>query len=625
MQTAAELLRARTSVAEDGEATELLSVCSAACAQMLGTIENVLIKLGLSQLGAADAGAGSTLARATVEPAEAPAQVEMPFGVTTLELTSRLFQSILATTDVIFHSGDFLEDGGMALRYMSPNVQRVYGHTNMGHLDGQGNHLHPFFQVLHPAEVAFVKEGFTKARARQSATGDPAALVRLSIYRRFRLPDQSYIPVLSTGCVDSDHFYMMCHALTSQAHREDAMRCRLGATIRELREPATSMLAAASLLMAHPSIQSDSEAKFLLNAMHAAGSLLLGIVGNVASLQCIEAGDTQMNVAPFDPHGAINEVLFVCRLGCTGGDKAVWTDEDVPLPPLVKADKTFLSAGVQNILVNALKFQEGRGVTLSATFQPDEADADGGMLLVSVADKGCGMSAEQAERCFLAFEAASAQKGGGMGLGLFIGRTLARRAGGDLTVNTALGQGSTFTLRLPVRIVRDSPAPMLAEVPTPLKQSALKRRHSSTNNGTKGSAADTHTLTCLLADDHVLNLRLMRRLLEQSGFEVTTAASGDEAFEKMQAMADRLDIAIIDFQMPVSGPDCVRMWRAWEREQGRRLRLPVVCLTANVLEEERRECQLAGFDSFLTSAHPACASPSFCSKLTLTPLSCDPF
>ena len=254
------------------------------------------------------------------------------------------------------------------------------------------------------------------------------------------------------------------------------MRCRLGATIRELREPATSLLAAASLLMARPSIQSDGEAKFLLNAMHAAGSLLLGIVGNVASLQIIEAGDTQMNVAPFDPHGAIKDVLSVCRLGCTGGDKAVWTDEGVPLPPLVKADKTFLSAGVQNILVNALKFQEGCGVTLSATFQPDEADADGGMLLVSVADKGCGMSAEQAERCFLAFEAASAQKGGGTGLGLFIGRTLARRAGGDLTVNTALGQGSTFTLRLPVRIVRDSPAPMLAEVPTPLKQSALKRR-----------------------------------------------------------------------------------------------------------------------------------------------------
>lgn len=287
MQTAAELLRARTSVAEDGEATELLSVCSAACAQMLGTIENVLTKLGLSQLGAADAGAGSTLARATVEPAAAPAQEEMPFGVTTLELTSRLFQNMIATTNVVFHSGDFLEDGGMVLRYMSPNVQRVCGHTNMGHLDGQGNHLHPFFQVLHPAEVAFVKDAFAEARARQSATGDPAALVRLSIYRRFRLPDQSYIPVLSTGCVDSDHFYMMCHALTSQAHREDAMRCRLGATIRELREPATSLLAAASLLMARPSIESDSEAKFLLNAMHAACSLLLGIVGNVASLQII--------------------------------------------------------------------------------------------------------------------------------------------------------------------------------------------------------------------------------------------------------------------------------------------------------------------------------------------------
>jgi two-component system sensor histidine kinase/response regulator len=321
-------------------------------------------------------------------------------------------------------------------------------------------------------------------------------------------------------------------------------------------------------------------------------------------------------------------------------------------------------------VTNATRFQDERGVTVRVSCAaggggaaaPGFPQAPTHTLEASVADRGCGLSPHDCARVFEAYEAAPSDRGGQSGLGLFISRTCARRAGGDLTVASAPGQGATFTLRFPVHVPAAAAAeweaaaqawrqgagrtgaagaaevaPPAASIPWPPPTPACwaqatpglpppaaaaaaagsKRAASPRESGgaRKLAAAGAESapraappppprLRCLLVDDHALNLKLVQRLLEQHGFTVETGANGREAFDKLRAAFETgapPSIAIIDMQMPGwSGPDAARAWRTWEAQhRPGGPRLPMLCLTANVMEESREECEAAGFDAFL--------------------------
>ena len=208
-------------------------------------------------------------------------------------------------------------------------------------------------------------------------------------------------------------------------------------------------------------------------------------------------------------------------------------------------------------------------------------------LVATVADRGPGIAPQDCERIFRPYEAASQASGGGAGLGLHIARACARRAGGDVCVESELGNGATFTLRFPVRVPADAaaeweavalhswqqqPAQPPPVAPLTPSSSALdmcamgvpKRGRVLPEAGSTlpcavaapasppSSPAALLPLRCLLADDHPTNLLLVKRLLErQGGFVVTTAVNGKEAFERLVAAFEAgapPHIAVIDMQ-----------------------------------------------------------------------------
>jgi CheY-like chemotaxis protein len=239
-------------------------------------------------------------------------------------------------------------------------------------------------------------------------------------------------------------------------------------------------------------------------------------------------------------------------------------------------------------------------------------------LLVTVTDGGRGLSAEQCGRIFNAYECAPASQGGGHGLGLYIARACARRSGGDISVRSAPGLGSAFTLAFPVELAPAEDAPPRetpsapesppkrarspeesAPVPEPVPAPPAKR-----TSGAIAPVADdggAPVLRVCLADDNRLNLRLLSRLLATAGFgHVTACDDGAEALAALTGGAT-YHLAVLDMCMPTPGPAVARALRAWEAENGAP-QLPVYCLTANVLAEHRAECEDAGFDGFITSA-----------------------
>jgi signal transduction histidine kinase len=140
----------------------------------------------------------------------------------------------------------------------------------------------------------------------------------------------------------------MCKDSREQMEKEEALRKLLLCISRELREPANSVLAAKALLAQRASVSDDAEAAFWVQAIGASCRLLLGIVTNVLSMRVIESGELEMLPVEYDPSSAVNDVLQVCRLGCSS--RVEWRNEDEPLPRIVLADRTFFCQILQNLV-----------------------------------------------------------------------------------------------------------------------------------------------------------------------------------------------------------------------------------------------------------------------------------
>ena len=312
---------------------------------------------------------------------------------------------------------------------------------------------------------------------------------------------------------------------------------------------------------------------------------------------------------------------------------------------------------------NACKFSSGAPVHTHASVQ---RGADGSASLVlAVTDAGRGMTQQEAAACFTAGQAAAPDFGGGTGLGLYsasaaplalrfrhlcsrvpcltVSNAFARLMGGSLTVQSEPGKGSTFELRVPVRILPPEEAAEAAEAAAEVMTGeagaaaaaaaaaeAAEAQRNRTASASTAAAAPVvtasrvaapcsppatptrHRFHVLIADDHQLNLRLFTRLLQMHDFLVTAVADGGAALAALQAsfappppgaaaaqppQPPPFDVAVLDMDMPVlRGTQVAAAFRTFEAgvRPSASMRLPIFALTANVLEEHAAECIQAG-------------------------------
>jgi CheY-like chemotaxis protein len=223
-------------------------------------------------------------------------------------------------------------------------------------------------------------------------------------------------------------------------------------------------------------------------------------------------------------------------------------------------------------------------------------------LEVAVIDTGIGIAADALAGLFDPFTQADAsitRRFGGTGLGLAISRRFARCLGGDVTVQSTLGVGSSFMLRLPLPL-------------SGLKNSVVVGAPRLTTGSATGSATASTTistqiiiephdrlgeLSILVADDHPINRELIRRMLAGLGHSAFLVEDGAAAFAAVRER--RFDLVLMDVQMPVlSGPDSTRLIRQWEAEGGLP-RTRIVALTASAMPGDREAFLAAGMDAYV--------------------------
>ena len=296
----------------------------------------------------------------------------------------------------------------------------------------------------------------------------------------------------------------------------------------ELRTPLNAVIGYSEMLQEEAEEAGMMSLTSDLAKINGAGKHLLALINDILDLSKIEAGKMDLYLEEFSLTTMAREVESAMQTLVARKNNRLIVEYPENIG-VMTADVTKVRQALFNLLSNAAKFTEEGTITLSVARFGDGAD---GNIVFRVTDTGIGMNDEQKSRLFEAFaqaDASTTRKYGGTGLGLAITRRFIRLMGGEVTVESELGRGSTFTMTLPA-IVRETSAPHEAA------------------SASRFTAAPTSGDTVLVIDDDVNTRDLMRRFLEKEGFHVEEAASGAEGL--LKAKASSPTVITLDVMMP---------------------------------------------------------------------------
>jgi PAS domain S-box-containing protein len=349
----------------------------------------------------------------------------------------------------------------------------------------------------------------------------------------------------------------------------------------EIRTPMNAIVGFADLLL-H---ESPDECKKIgcvqvirRNCMH-----LLQLIDDILDLSKVEAGQIKVECISCDLAALLSEVISLIRPRVAEKGLTFEVTFEGPIPRLIQSDAFRIRQILLNLLSNAVKFTESGKIHVRIT---EGGSGDPNMVLrVDVIDTGIGMTPEQTERVFRPFTQADAsitRKFGGTGLGLTICQQLAKLLGGDVTVKSQLGIGSTFTLKIdggPSAGVERLQALTEATLPPNVDQSVAAKIHL------RGSI--------LLVEDGADNQRLLRMQLNSAGIFVVTALNGQIAVDL--ATTQPFDLILMDMQMPVMDG-----YAATVELRRRGLKIPIIALTAYAMAADRDKCLASGCNAYLS-------------------------
>lgn len=345
------------------------------------------------------------------------------------------------------------------------------------------------------------------------------------------------------------------------------------AITHDFKAPLGSIMGYADLLSR---LTVDGRQRFYLDNMKTSSEHLLKLVTDLLDFHRLDLNKAEINRVTFHPARLLEEIYVSFEPLTSAKGLSLKCEIDPELKGAFISDPLRLRQIVNNLLSNAVKFTSDGGITLTASFVPKGDSAfPGNHLKLSVIDTGKGMEPGDRERIFQEFtRLPGAQGEEGFGLGLSIVRMLVQLLEGRIEVDSALGKGSTFTLRVPLYpVALDNDTSALNEQPSDDSQTQIP------------------ALNILLIDDDRIQLTLTAAMLAQSGITSVTCLQLDELLEALRT--DTFDVLLTDVQMPaMNGFDLLNLLRASNIPQAKTI--PVVAVTARS-DMKREEFLQHGF------------------------------
>ena len=339
----------------------------------------------------------------------------------------------------------------------------------------------------------------------------------------------------------------------------------------EIRTPMNAIIGFSELLNEQ---LEDARLKTYTRTIKSAGNTLLNLINDILDLSKIESGKFNINPVPVDPHRLLQEIGDIFKLKFQEKGLEFILDDDSGIPDSVLLDDVRVRQILINLIGNAIKFTPEGSVTLRARLVCEDELLSSLDLTLSVVDTGIGIKADQLERIFNSFEQQEGQDNrrfGGTGLGLSISQKLTQAMGGVLTVTSEEDKGSEFSVTL--HDVKVSSVVVGSE-------------------DIVGANIRFLPATILIVDDIQNNRELVEQNLLSTSLTSWKAQNGVEAVDMVKQ--HDIDMVLMDIRMPVMDG-----YRATELIKQLRPELPIVALTASVMDEELKRIEKTGFDGYL--------------------------
>lgn len=346
----------------------------------------------------------------------------------------------------------------------------------------------------------------------------------------------------------------------------------------DIRTPINGMMGMLDIAQAH--LNNPEKMDLCLSKMRGAADQLLSLISDVLDMSKIETGSIQLVEEPFDMIRLLNGTLAVQEI--IASEKSLTIEQDIEGAiehPCVCGSPNYVRSILVNIISNAIKYTNpGGDIFVSAR----ELSCDGEYVKFEfiVSDTGIGMSEEFAEHIFEPFTQEHAENRSsyqGTGLGMSIVKNLINKMKGTITLETKQGEGSTFTITLPVKL----DTVCFEETETEEEETSIEG------------------MKILLVEDNDLNLEVAQYILEDAGAEIIVARNGLESVELFeQSESDSFDVILMDVMMPVmDGLTATKRIRKLKRKDARTV--PVIAMTANVFNEDIIAAKEAGMNEHI--------------------------
>ena len=342
----------------------------------------------------------------------------------------------------------------------------------------------------------------------------------------------------------------------------------------ELRTPMNAIIGFTSVLLSE---ELDEQHKQYMKTIDNSARNLLTLINDILDFSKIEAGRLDVENIPFHTPQLLEEINSEMRPLAFNKSIDLEIDAGKDVPEIMTGDPLRIKQCLINLISNAVKFTEEGAVRLKASFQRDK---DKEFITFKVEDSGIGIPEDKLKLIFNSFSQAdgsTSRKYGGTGLGLSITSNLVELMGGQITVESQVNHGSTFSITIPTTVIEDPSQNMVKEE---YDNDGLEQNNSGVLKGRK----------ILVVEDNLANQDLIETYLKPTGAKFVIADNGLEGI-KIWLEDSTFDIILMDMQMPV-----MNGYDATEQLRSAKCDVPILALTANAMQGDSDKCIRAGCD-----------------------------
>jgi len=469
----------------------------------------------------------------------------------------------------------FDRDGRLA--FASESCLMIFGEESVSELIGAS--FDELFAKFYDAEQLSEMRGLFAAAAEEKRTRQTERTIDLSGDGKPRHFQVKLTPVFdASGAGEGIMLSMLdtTEIMNARDLAEKSLQVRADFLARMSHEMRTPMNVIIGMAAIHKSTDSKRRKEYCVEQITAASEQLLGIINDLLDVSMLEDGEYEITNSIFDFAEMTAELFGEAEAKASKRGQRFETDVDARIPRHIISDEARIARVLDHLISNAIKFTPDGGRIFFSAVMAD-GGADGFTLRFTVKDEGIGISGENLRKLFVPFEqldGGTTRQHGGAGLGLAICKRVVNKMGGEITVYSNVGEGSSFVIEIPAR-----------------RGEFAERSGETCDRIFSGK-------TILLAEDVEMNREIVHALLEHTGVTIDYAEDGLEALEAFKNNPGLYKLIFMDIHMPnLDGYDAAKRIRASGLPGAGTV--PIIAMTANVYREDVERCFASGMDGHI--------------------------